>query len=53
MSGFSSDCLPDKVGLNCLIIIALRATSRHLDRMYNRTLGSAYTVVRPHEALRG
>ena len=46
MSGFSSDCLPDKVGLNSPIIIALRDTSRHLDRMYNRTLASAYTVVR-------
>ena len=45
MSGFSSDCLPDKVGLNCPIIIALRATSRHHDRMYNRALASAHTVV--------
>ena len=29
------------------IIIALRATSRHLDRMYNRALASACTVVWP------
>lgn len=44
-SGFSSDCLPDKGGLNSPIIVALRANSRHLDRMYNRTLASADTGV--------
>ena len=46
-SEISSDCLPDKGGLNSIIVIALWAISRHLDRMYNRTLASAYTVVRP------
>ena len=40
-SGFLSDCLPDNAGLESRAIIALRATSCHLDRMYNRTLASA------------
>jgi hypothetical protein len=51
LSGFSSECLPDKVGLNSSIIIALRATFRHLDRMYTRTMASASTVVWPLSGL--
>lgn len=45
VSEFSLDCLLDKAGLKFATIVALRATSRHLDRMHNRTLASAYTVV--------
>ena len=45
VSGFSSICLPDKAGLNSLRIIELPAKGPQIDRIYNRTLASAYTVV--------
>jgi hypothetical protein len=46
-SGFAQDCLPDKLGLNSGKIIGLRGKHPHTGLMYNRTLASAYTVVRP------
>ena len=42
--GSSSDRLSNKADLNSPIIIALRATSRHLGQMYNRALASAYKI---------
>ena len=44
VSGPSSNCLPEKVGLNSSVEIALRATVPTHDRIYNRTVASAYTV---------
>jgi hypothetical protein len=42
LSGFLSDFLPDKVGLKSQIAFAFLASSQHLNRMYIRTLVSAY-----------
>lgn len=38
--------MPDKLGLNSGGIIGLRGKDPHTDQMYNRTLASAYSVVR-------